>query len=587
MDFIPPVFRFYRSDWPRILLALALLGLVVLAGVLKPWPLALLVDHALGTPPDQAALVRWLGVDPKAQIPILCGLLVAFHLGHAALQALLNQVLIHTGLRGLARVRQAVFDWLLNLSLKQLQARPAGDVLYRATWDTYAFQTLFQQGLFTALSALASVILMLGVMWQLNTRLALAALAVIPPLLLLMRAFGQRMSTRAALAQTVEAGLASQVQQGLTLLPLIQSHTAEPRMAAEFRAATEAALLARLRQHRTEVGYLAAIAALFALATGGLVWLGAREVQAGRLTVGALWVFLAYLTQLYEPLNQLGHLGGTVSQAKAGVARVMELLNTTEIVPGTDALKESTASGDIVIQELTFGYQPDRPVLRGLSLRIPAGCTLALVGPSGAGKSTLLQMLPRFLEPDSGRILVGGVDLQTLDRRALRRQIAWVLQEPLLLPATLAENIAFGRPDASQSEIEAAARSAQAHEFIRRQPAGYASRVGDGALRLSVGEKQRLNLARALLKDAPILLLDEPTSALDSESENAVVAALRKLRQGRTTVIVAHRWETIREVDLVAVLRDGRVVELGSPAELRRPGGYLAQIWSAADSGSV
>lgn len=573
-----PAFRFFRPDWPRILLALALLTLVVATGVLKPWPLALIVDCALGQRPWPAGLERWVGDDPRGRVMVLCGVLVAVHVGHAALQALLQQVLIHTGLRGLARVRRAVFDWLVGLSPKQLQQRTAGDIIYRATWDTSAFQTLFQHGVFTALSAFASVMIMVMVMWRLDVRLALAALGVIPPLLILMQAFGRRMSARAAAAQTAESRLATLVEQGVTLLPLIQSYTAEPRMTEAFGAAANDTLMARLRQHQTEVWYLGLVAALFALATGGLVWIGTLEVQAGRLTVGSLWVFVAYLAQLYEPLNQLGHLGGTVSQARAGVARVMEVLNETQTATGTHRLTPTEARGDLVFDAVTYSYQPERPVLRGLTLRIPAGATVALVGPSGAGKSTLLQLMSRFLEPDGGQIRLGGRELRDLDRRSLREQVAWVWQEPLLVPATLAENIAFGRPGASQSHIEAAARAAQAHGFIEHQPHGYDSVVGDGGVRLSVGEKQRINIARALLRDAPILLLDEPTSALDGPSETAVMEALRTLRRGRTTIMVAHRLETIRDVDLVAVVVDGRVVEVGPPGELRHSGGYLARL---------
>ena len=577
-----PAIRFFRPDWPRILLGLALLLLVAIAGVLKPWPLAVIVDSALGQRPWPPLLVRWLGPETSGRIAVLCVMMVSLHLAHALLQAVLNQVLILTGLRGLARVRRAVFDWLLGISTRQLQQRPAGDIIYRATWDTYAFQTLFQQGFFTTCSALTSVALMVGVMWQLNLRLTLAALAVIPPLLLLMRGFGPRMSARAATAQSAESHLATLVQQSLSLLPLIQSHTAEPRVANQFATSTDAALQARKRQHRTEVWYLGLMAALFALATGALVWLGSGEVQAGRLTVGALWVFLAYLTQLYEPLNQLGHVGGTVSQARAGVGRVLELLASTETVSGTRKITPAEARADIQFSDVTFDYQDDRPVLRGVNLRIPAGSTVALVGPSGAGKSTVLQMLSRFLEPTAGRIELGGLDLQTVDRHSLREQVAWVLQEPLLLPATIAENIAFGRPQATRAEIEAAARAAQAHGFIEQQPRGYDSLVGDGAVRLSVGEKQRLNLARAFLKDAPILLLDEPTSALDGTSEKAVLESLHQLRQGRTTVMVAHRLETIHQVDLVVVLVDGRVLEVGPPAQLRLSGGYLTRLWGSA-----
>jgi len=362
-------------------------------------------------------------------------------------------------------------------------------------------------------------------------------------------------------------------------LQLIQVFTREAREAGAFAGRTAEAFEARWRQHRIEVLYLALVATVLAAGTAAILAVGSREVLDGRLTTGRLLVFLAYLTQLYEPLNQLSHVGGTVSNARAGAERVLELLHEAPGNGDGSRTPEATTGVALDFDAVSFGYEPARRVLDGLSLRVAAGQTVAIIGPSGAGKTTLLQLVPRFLEPDSGSVRWNGVPLRELRREAVRRNISLVLQEPLLLAASVAENIGFAREGATRGEIEAAARSANAHEFIARLPQGFDTVVGDGAARLSTGEKQRINLARAFLKDAPVLLLDEPTSALDRESEEAVVTALRRLARGRTTLIVAHRLETVRHADRIVVLRDGKVVEDGSPDELLASGGYFARMF--------
>jgi len=552
MKWLVPTLRIYRPEALRCAGALGLVGLTTTAAVIKPWPLAWILDALSGRSDATDSIPRWTLA------------LLGAYLLHAVLGAAQQSLVITLGLRGLQRIRHQVFERLVRLSPREVQGTAAGDWIYRATWDTYAFQTLFTHGIFTALTAGAGVVAMTVVMARIHPPLTAVALATVPPLIGVMRFFGPRLQRAAAGAQSTDSGIAAAVQQAVANLPLIQAFTRESSTTGAFDRQSGEAFVARRHQHRSEVLYLAAVAAILAAGTAGIVALGSREVAGGRLTLGQLLVFLAYLAQLYEPLNQLSHLGGTVATAQASAQRVLQWLDTP--LPDTGGTPPPRPDAGVALEfaKVGFAYEPGRPVLHALDLRLEPGEIVAVVGPSGAGKTTLLQLIPRFLEPDTGAVRWCGVDLKALDRDALRRQVSWVLQEPLLLPTTVAENIVFGREGATRAEIEAAARAAQAHDFIERLPQGYDTRVGDGAARLSVGEKQRIHLARAFLKDAPVLLLDEPTSALDGQSEAAVLAAVQRLTRGRTTLMVAHRPETLHVAHRILRLEGGALTEVSA-----------------------
>lgn len=580
--------QFFQAESSRIAVVVVLMVSSIGANLLKPWPLAILIDCLFGQKPLPVFLQGWSGPEDKGALLLMLGLVVLLlHLGQGGLSAGQNYLAIQIGLSGLRRVRNAMFGCLQRLSLRFHHGSQSGDLIHRAAWDTYSFQTLFQQGLLTALSAALSLLLMVVVMWRLSVLLTLVALLVVPLLVLVIRHFGRRMTERGLAAQQADSAVTSFVQQSIVALPLIQSYTREGDEEKAFSVRTAAAQEKRLTQHGWELLYWLAVSVVFAFGTAGLLWAGSRQVMAGHLTVGTLLVFLEYLRQFYEPLNQLTHVGATTASAVVGTRRVFEILDTPEEVrdapdaravgPGAAAL---AVQGNLEFERVTFGYASDRPVLLDVSFRVQAGQSVAIIGPSGVGKTTLLNLLPRFFDPVKGAVKLEGIDLRQLRLADLRRQIALVLQEPLLLPASLAENIAYGNPKATQAEIEGAARAANAHEFIARKPEAYRTIVGDGGARLSVGERQRINLARAFLKDAPILVLDEPTSALDAESEAQVVASLFKLMAGRTTLMVAHRLSTIRRVDKILVLQEGRLVEEGSPAELMKQQGYYARVTS-------
>ncbi len=592
------VSQFYRPEGPRLAGVFLLLMAGIGANLLKPWPVALLIDSVLDAKPLPAWLNAASAWSPGASVLALGVAAFVLYVLHGTIDAAQNYASIGIGLRGLMRARNAVFACLQRLSMKFHHGKKTGDLIYRASWDTYSVQTLFQQGALTMLKAGLTLVGMTSFMLALNWRLTLVALAVVPLLVAAIRYFGRRMTERGAAAQQADSTVTSHVQQTVAALQLIQSYTREDYELGQFSGRTEDAQQKRLKQHAWELIYWLVIGGIFGLGAALIIWVGGLEVLGGKLTKGDLFIFLSYLGLLYDPLNQLSHVGATVSSASAAAGRVFELLDAPEDVkdapharavvagkdvgPGPKAETRSAdtlvASGAIAFEDVHFGYTAEREILRGLSFDLKPGQSAAVIGPSGVGKTTLMNLLPRFYDPVSGAVRLDGVDLRGLKLHDLRAQIAVVLQEPVLLPTTLAENIAYGRPSASRAEVENAARSANADVFIRRLPQGYDTQVGDGAARLSVGERQRLNLARAFLKDAPILLLDEPTSALDAESENLVVRSLHDLMKGRTVLMVAHRLSTIRRVDKILVLDGGRLAECGTHDELLRLDGYYARV---------
>ena len=562
---------------PRIAWTFALLVAATVVNLLKPWPLAFVVDTVLGgrNPPT------WMPDSRRFLVFAVLGIVV-IHCVQGVLSTAQNYVAIQAGLRGLRRVRDALFERLQSLSLRFHQGAKAGDLIYRASWDTYAFQTFFQQGLVMLGTSVLALVLMLSIMWNVNARLTLVALGLVPLVVISVRLFGREMRARGAAAQQADSLVTTSVQQTITALPIVQAYGREEHEQTAFTRRTTAAQEHRLAQHGWELVYWLGVTIVFGLGTAAVVWIGVDEALAGRLTVGGLIVFLAYLAQLYEPLNQLSHVGATVSGARAGTQRVFEILDTPEEVCDAPNARAITPpiQGSIEFDHVVFEYNRGQKVLDNVTFKIGARESVAILGPSGAGKTTLLNLVPRLFDPQSGLVKLDGVDLRELRLRDLRAQMALVMQEPFLLAGTVAENISYGRPAASKDEIIEAAQAAHANDFIRKLPEQYDTLMGEGAARLSVGEKQRLNLARAFLRDAPILVLDEPTSALDAESEALVLDSLLRLMQGRTTLMVAHRLATIKQMNKLLVLEAGRLAEFGSPSELARSGGYYSRVLS-------
>ncbi len=545
------VIQFYRPE------ALGILGVVVLlllgtgANLLKPWPTAILVDFLAGSSPHPILPSGDTTEASKARFVAIVALItILLHGLRAAFSAATEYFSIRIGLRVLARVRQQLAACLQDWTWRSQQTMTSGDLIYRASWDTYSIQTLFQQGIMVVGSSALSLVIMVGIMLRIHVGLTCISLTIAPLLVLVIRVLSVRMADKANTARDADSRVTSLIQQMIQHLPLIQTFLRGSFVRKEFQKQTDAARDARLSQHGTEILYGLLVSLVFGFGAALILWFGATYVMTRQISLGQLMIFLSYLALLYEPLNQLSNVGATLSTAKAGVRRVLEVLDTpgeSADTPNPVPLPDLSKLGDgrreplLEFKDVSFAYEPGKNVLRGVSFQVFPGDVVAVLGPSGVGKSTLLHLVSRFYDPVSGVVRMGGQDLRQVSRSELRAQVAVLFQEAVLLPGTVADNIGFGREGATREEIIAAARSANAHAFIEALPQGYDTPVGEGSARLSVGEKQRVSLARAFLKNAPIVLLDEPTSALDDASEQLVIEGLRRLSVGRTVLLVTHR----------------------------------------------
>jgi ATP-binding cassette subfamily B protein/subfamily B ATP-binding cassette protein MsbA len=366
----------------------------------------------------------------------------------------------------------------------------------------------------------------------------------------------------------------------MSAIKLMQAFTKEEEEHRRFMGASQESLRATLRLYSWQTLYSGTVNLIIGGGTALVVFAGARAVISETLSVGQLIVFVSYLAQLYAPINQITQSWGLIAGARAGARRVFEILDTEpDLKDGTKNFPPGGARGEVAWRGVSFHYRPDAPVLSGIDLKVTAGTKIAIVGPTGAGKSTLLALLPRFYDPNAGSVTIDGVDVREYTLRSLRNQIAMVLQPPLLFPLSARDNIAYGRPGADDRAIEQAAQAARIHDLISSLPEGYDTVLGESGASLSEGEKQRITIARALLRDAPILILDEPSSALDVQTEALVMAGIERLMEGRTTFLIAHRLSTVRRCDSIVVIKGGVIVEQGTLPELLSRERFFAEYY--------
>lgn len=572
------IFSYLRPYRYPFLGALGQVFLISSFELAKPWPLKIVIDNVLGGKP--LALKFASSWPSELLLVVACAALVSVYILLGGLTVLNNFATIRIGQRMVNDLRSDLYMHLQRLSLAFHSRHQVGDLLYRVTADTYAIQTLTMNGLFPIVSALILLVGMFFIMVRLDWQLTLLALSVCPILFLSISLMGSRISSAATHARERESAVYSLVQRAMSSIRVIQAFTKEEEEHRSFMAASHQSLAASLRLYTLQTLYSGVINIVIAVGTAVVVWVGARHVLSGVLTIGEIVVFTSYLASLYGPINSISQTWGLIQGARVGVRRVFEILEKEKgLEDGTRTFAAAGAQGEVSFEDVSFHYLPEQPVLKQVRLHVRKGQTIAIVGPTGAGKSTLLSLLPRFYDPQAGRVKIDGLDVREFTLKGLRRQISMVLQPPLVFPITFAENIAYGRPEAGRDEIVEAARLARIHDHIERLPQGYGTLVGEMGATLSEGERQRLTIARAILRNAPILILDEPTSSVDAETEALIMEGLKSLTAGRTTFIIAHRLSTVRQADRIVVLREGRVVEEGTFTELMGKEGPFALLY--------
>jgi ATP-binding cassette, subfamily B, bacterial len=576
-----PLIRYALPHWRGLVLVAITMAVTVALDVLRPWPTKVLVDNVLGQQPLAGAAVTAFPAALSGTKGLLIGACLATVLIFAARAAvgMVNAAASVTlGQRMVFDLAADAFAHVQRLSLLFHSRRQVGDLVHRVTVDTYCLQVLIASTLLPLLQSLLTLGTMFVVMWNLEPTLTLISLTVVPLLAVLMWGFGRPMKELGRQRRDLEGRMFSLVEQTLGAIAAVQAFTREQHERSRFERMAEQTIAAYRRSTTVDLWFKSLVGLVTASGTAVIMWLGATYALDGRVSVGTILVFLAYLACLYEPLNSVVYTASLVQYAAAGADRVREILNAPLDVADAPHAREATLQGHVKLESVTFGYE-DEPVLHEISLEAHPGEVIAIVGPTGAGKTTLVNLLVRFFDPWSGRVLIDGHDVRSLKIRSLREQIGIVLQDPFLLPLTVAENLSYGRRDASREEIVAASMAANADAFVRQLPLGYESVIGERGATLSGGEKQRLAIARALLKNAPILILDEPTSALDARTEGHLLTALDRLMAGRTTFIIAHRLSTIRNADLILVLDNGRIVERGRHEDLLQAGGLYATLY--------
>lgn len=588
------VLRYYRPYLPHTLLGLLLsLGGIGL-NLLKPWPFKIIVDQIIPRRTGDTDVIGHYGISilgfdlphfsDAGLVALLCLSLVLIQIIWAVLNWGATYIFVKVGLQALLKLRTDLYAYLQSLSLKYHDARRSADSSFRVAYDSQSIQTIYNRGFTNIFGSAITLISTFVVMLRMDWQLSLLSLVVIPFLLGAIYLFAQRIRQQSTSIQEVESAVLVQAQEGLSSIRMVHAFGREDWEVHQFHSQAAQSLRANLQLTLTNMNSALVISTLMVISTAAIYYVGTMHVLSGTLTLGSLLVFSAYILMLYGPLEQLSYTTWAMEGATAGARRCFEVLDRPDdVVDAPNAIAVTQTKGAIQFQRVSFGYKEERRILHDIDLNIEPNQIIAVVGGTGAGKSTLLALVPRFYDPTSGSVSLDGRDLRTVTKKSLREQIGIVLQDTLLFSTTVRENIAYGRPGATEKEIIEAARRAQADEFIRQMPDGYASQVGERGGHLSVGQRQRIGIARAFLKNAPILLLDEPTSALDPTTEAAIMETIKELMRGRTTLIVTHRLATIHRVDQIVVVDHGRVVEKGTGPELVARGGVYAKLYASGN----
>ncbi len=572
--------RPYRGKAAAILaLSILEIGLAVLA----PWPLKVIVDYVLGGLPLPASLVA---ITPAAiggsalaflVVVVLAGLLL--QVANEVVRMVHTQMQVNVAQRVVYTLRAKLLEHLQALPLRHHVLTPTADSVYRLDADAHCVDDLIIGGVFPLTLATLNLGVMFAVLVYVDPTLALLSLVVAPFLYVCLRFYSRIMLDRAERVKALESTLIERAFEILSSVAAVKSFTRERHELARFSSSGDDTMRARLTLTWQESLFSVAVTAITLSGTALVLIVGGLHVLNGMLTLGSLLVVVAYLAAVYDPISAIAHSTGSLQQAVTSARRVREIFSLTpEVLDDSDGIDASGTEGHIRFDEVSFKYGDERDVLDTISFEARPGEMVALVGLTGAGKTTIASLVPRFFEPGSGRVFIDDIDVVRYSLKSLREQIALVPQQPVLFTGTIAENIRYGRLDASDVDVEAAARDANLHDFVTRLPQGYETPVHEGGATLSGGERQRIGIARALLKAAPILILDEPTSAVDAISEGAIFDTLRRLRASHTMLVIAHRLSTVRDASRILVLNDGRLVAQGPHDELIKTCGLYRRM---------
>lgn len=569
--------------WGTLSLAfIAVLGESI-TDLLEPWPLKIVFDYVFGSkrmPDWLASGVSYLGTDKFSILNFAVLAVIVIAVFGAVSSYFEKYLTTSVGQWVMHDLRRVLYSHIQRLSLSYHDQKRTGDLISRVTTDIDAVQSMISQVMLGMLVNVLTLAGMVIVMLYLNWAFTVIALLVAPALFFVVYHYTHRIKNASRAMRRQEGEVVSVLEEVLSSIRVVKAFAREDyeqkRFERESRESVEKALLAR--NFKAKLPPIVEI--IVAAGTCLVLWYGARLVLTGALTSGELLVFLLYLGKMYKPMRELSKMTDTISKADVGWERIREVLeNETQVRDLPGAKRAPRFKGKIEFDHVKFAYDGNQRVLDDINLRIEPGQLAALVGPTGAGKTTIVSLLPRFYEITSGQIRIDGTDIHRFKQRSLREQISFVLQESLLFRASVAQNIAYGKPDATHEEIVRAAHLANADEFIDRMPDGYETMIGERGVTLSGGQRQRITIARAIIRDSPILILDEPSAGLDAESEKLVFDALDKLMEGKTSIVIAHRLATVRRADVIFVIDEGRVVEQGTHDELLTTGGLYSRLY--------
>jgi ATP-binding cassette, subfamily B, bacterial len=569
-------------------LKLLVIGFVAVVGegvanLLEPWPLKIVLDNVLKSKPMQGWLNNWIlwtfGDDKLGVLKFAALAVLVIAIVGAGCSYVEKYVTTSVGQWVTHDLRRTLYSHIQRLSLAYHDHKQTGDLISRVTGDIDAIQSFIVSGLLDAMINGITLLGMLGVMLYLNLKFTLIALSVAPLLFLVVFSYTRRIKKASREVRKKEGEIVSVMQEVLSSIHVVKAFAREDyeqkRLEEESLEGVEIGL--RARSLKAKLAPLVEV--IVAVGTCLVLWFGASMVLSGALSAGSLVLFIWYLGKMYKPMQQLSKMTDAYSKAVVGYERIREIFDTdNEVKDLPGARRAPRFKGGIEFDRVSFGYEPAALVLKDVSFQIEAGQVAAVVGPTGAGKSTIISLIPRFYDPTSGVVKIDGQDVRRFQQKSLRQQISFVLQETLLFHGPIWNNIAYGKPEATRAEILRAAEMANAHEFIEKLPDGYNTILGERGVTLSGGQRQRIAIARAVIRNTPILILDEPSSGLDAASEKLVFEALDRLMEGKTSIVIAHRLATIRRANCIFVLDGGAIVERGAHEELMRSGGLYSQL---------